>query len=97
MTVKETDNVLLTCGSQSGVPITFGGWSDADGIISSGELQIKTTGKYSNFELVADYAIGQYNLRINNAEYEDQGTYICQIGADPGKSAMLTVEGLFIF
>ncbi|XP_071806621.1 uncharacterized protein [Asterias amurensis] len=91
-TVKETDDVLLTCGSQSGVAITFGAWSDEGGIFAAGETLLKTTGKYSNFELVADYETGQYDLRINNAEYEDEGTYECQIGADPAKSAILTVE-----
>ncbi|XP_071806614.1 uncharacterized protein [Asterias amurensis] len=91
-TVKETDDVLFTCGSQSGVPITFGAWSDEDGIFASGGTLLKTTGKYSTFELVANYANGQYDLRINNADYEDQGTYFCQLGADPTKSAMLTVE-----
>ena len=77
--------------------ITFGAWSDEDGIFASGENLIKTTGKYSNFELVADVTNGQYDLRINNAEYGNEGTYACQIGVDPAKSAILTVEGLFIF
>ncbi|XP_033647084.1 kin of IRRE-like protein 2, partial [Asterias rubens] len=91
-TVKETDDVLLKCGSQSGAAITFGVWIDEDGVFASEETLVKTTGKYSNFELVADFATGQLDLRINNVEYEDQGTYTCQIGGDPAKPGILTVE-----
>ena len=92
--VVEGQTATLTCRAGAGVTIGFSGWTDKGVTIATKDGVFNTDPKYSNFAILnADAVNGQMDLQIANAQYEDEGTYLCQINSDISDPATLTVEG----
>ncbi|XP_033641131.1 kin of IRRE-like protein 2 isoform X2 [Asterias rubens] len=91
--VVEGQTATLTCRAGAGVTIGFSSWLDDGANIATKDGVFNPAPKYSNFAILnADTVNGQMDLQIANAQYEDEGTYECQINADISDPATLTVE-----
>ena len=92
--VVEGQPATLTCRAGAGVTIGFSSWTDDGANIATKDGVFNNDPKYSNFDILNDDTVnGQMDLRIANAQYEDEGTYLCQINTDISDPATLTVEG----
>ena len=92
--VVEGQTATLTCSAGAGVTIGFSSWTDDGASIATIDGVFDIDPKHSNFAILnADAVNGQMDLQIANAQYEDEGTYLCQINSDESDPATLTVEG----
>ncbi|XP_022111396.1 fibroblast growth factor receptor 2-like [Acanthaster planci] len=93
VTVQQEGTATLICRLESPINGLALWLEGATAFADKDQVLPDAPAKYSNFEIVNDdTAIGQMDLRINNAQYEDRGTYTCQFGGTPDGSATLEIQ-----